>query len=356
MMLKRFAGIAVLLLGCGLAAGAWAQTGKPEKALPPKVVPLYGAHGVSPQAVLQGSLGSCYFHGAIAALAKGTPETLRGAIHENPGGGYRVHFFSGPEEVVFPEDVEFGRAHTYDRSEGTWVGVLMRAYAQRALRQSLVGAIQKSDMIPVFTKPYALTLLDASDLPLVAYDRAVRTVVQQDGVLDKASLKTKLAAQLATLGMPAAEAQMLGDFLNEEGFFDSVSKTVEQNGEVFGAYKSLGQGGVPGWVFEAFLGKSAVGMVADKKLTIGELQQLHAGKVALVVQTWATPPSEEVAKAKWWVAGHAYTVLEFDDAAQTVTLRNPWGAKPDPDGVFTLPLAVFLDSYESYTYAEMLAP
>ena len=266
-----------------------AETGKAEKS-----APLYGEHGVSPQAVLQGSLGSCYFHGAIAALAKGTPETLRGAIHENPGGGYRVHFFSGPEEVVFPEDVEFGRAHAYDRSEGTWVGVLMRAYAQRALRQSLVGAIQKSDMIPVFTKPIALTLLDESDLPLVAYDRAVRAVVQQDGVLDKATLKTKLAAQLATLGVPATEAQMLGDFLNEQGFFDSVSKTVEQNGEVFGAYKSLGQGGVPGWVFEAFLGKSEVGTVADKKLTIGELQQLHAGKVAVVVQTWATPPNEEV--------------------------------------------------------------
>jgi len=211
-------------------------------------------------------------------------------------------------------------------------------------------------MIPVFTKPFALSILDTSDLPLVAYDRAIRAVVQQDGVLDKASLKTKLAAQLATLGVPASEAQMLVGFLDEEGFFDSVSKTVEQNGEVFGAYKSLGQGGVPGWVFEAFLGKSGVGMVADKKLTIGQLQQLHAGKVALVVQTWATAPSEEVGKANWWVPGHAYTVLEFDDAAQTVTLRNPWGARPDPDGVFTLPLAGFFNSYESYTYTQIPAP
>jgi hypothetical protein len=306
--------------------------------------------------VLQGSLGSCYFHATIAALAKAAPETLRGAIHENPGGGYRVHFFSGPEEVVFPEDVEFGRAHVYDRSEGTWVGVLMRAYAQRALRQSLVGAIQKSNVIFAFAKPYALSLLDASDLPLVAYDRAVRAVVQQDGALDKASLKTKLGAQLSALGVPASEAQMLVGFLDEEGFFDSVSKTVEQNGEVFGAYKSLGQGGVPGWVFEAFLGKSELGTAADKKLTIGQLQQLHAGKVAIVAGTWATAPSEETAKANWWVPSHAYTVLEYDEAAQTVTLRNPWAAKPDPDGVFTLPLAVFLDSYESYTYAQTPTP
>jgi len=49
-------------------------------------------------------------------------------------------------------------------------------------------------------------------------------------------------------------------------------------------------------------------------------------------------------------------VLDYDEAAQTVTLRNPWAAKPDPDGVFTLPLAVFLDSYEQYTYAQTPAP
>jgi hypothetical protein len=364
-MLKRITVIALLLLGSGLAGTAWAQTGKAKagttkvkaetaKVEPPR--PLYGPNGVSPQAVLQGSLGSCYFHASIAALAKETPETLRGAISPNPGGGYRVHFFSGPDEVVLPEDVEFGRTHGYDRSEGTWVGVLMRAYAQRALRQSLVGAIQKSDFIPAFTKPMALSLLDKSDLPLVAYDRAVRSVVRQDGVLDKALLQTKLTAQLSILGVPASEAQMLGGFLDVEGFFDAVALSVEQNGEVFGAYKSLGQGGVPGWVFEAFLGKGEAAMVADKKLTIGQLQQLHAGRMAIVAQTWATPPSDEVAKANWWVESHAYTVLDYDEAAQTVTLRNPWAAKPDPDGVFTLPLAVFLDSYEQYTYAQTPAP
>jgi hypothetical protein len=43
--------------------------------------------------------------------------------------------------------------------------------------------------------------------------------------------------------------------------------------------------------------------------------------------------------------------MSYDDAEQTVTLRNPWGAHPSPDGIFTLPLSVYLDSYESYTYA-----
>ncbi len=338
---------AVLLLGCGLVGASLSGAATAEEK-----APLYGAHGVSPQAVLQGSLGSCYFHASIAALAKIAPETLRGAISSNPGGGYRVHFLDGPEEVVLPEDMEFGRAHGYDRSEGVWVAVLMRAYAQRALRQSLVSAINKSDLIPVFTKPFALSFLDESGLPLVAYDRAVRAVVQQDGAIDKATLKARLAAQLSALGVPATQAELLGSFLDVQGFFDSVAQTVGQNGEVFGAFKSLGQGGVPGRVFEAFLGKGETGQVADKKLTVGQLQRLHAGHLAMVAGTWATPSGEGYANANWWVPAHCYTVLDFDETAQTVTLRNPWGAHPDPNGVFTIPLAVFLDAYEFYTYTQ----
>ena len=315
--------------------------------------PLYGAHGVSVEAVRQGLLGSCYFHASIASLARVAPAVLRDSIRENPSGGYRVRFFDGPEETVFPEDVEFGRAHSYDRSEGTWVAVLMRAYAQRALRQSLVSSIQKSETIPTFTKPMVLSLLDSSGQLLVGYDRAIRAVVQQDGVLDKATLKANLAAQLHTLGVPASEAQMLSGFLDAQGFFDALARTVEQNGEVFGAYKSLGQGGVPVRVFEAFLGQGGAGLVADKKLTLEQLRQLHAGRKVMVAGTWETAPGEEFRPQgqPWFVPTHSYTVLDYDEAAQTVTLRNPWAARPDPDGVFTLPLAVFLEAYQSYCYA-----
>ena len=63
-MLRPIAGFAVLLLGCGLLGAS--LSGAEEK------TPLYGAHGVSPQAVLQVSLGSCSFHASIAALAKNT--------------------------------------------------------------------------------------------------------------------------------------------------------------------------------------------------------------------------------------------------------------------------------------------
>ena len=158
-------------------------------------------------------------------------------------GGYKVHFASGPDEVVFPDDIEYGRAHSYDRSEGDWVLVLMRGYAQRTVRHGLADAIQRSELIPAYLKPVALDWLDRSGMMLVAYDRAIRAVVRQDGSLEKASFERALMEQLKALGIPAAQAQALVGFLDEAKFFDRLSLTVGQNGEVFGAYKALGQGG-----------------------------------------------------------------------------------------------------------------
>jgi hypothetical protein len=342
-MRKPFAGIAVLLLGSGLAGIGWAQD-----------TALYGAHGISLQSVRQGHLGSCFFHATIAALAKTAPATLRNAIRRDPNGGYKVHFYSGPDEAVFPSDVEYGREHGYDRSEGTWVAVLMRAYAQRTLRQSLVAAIQKSDMIPAFIQPMAISWLNGSDTLLVAYDRAVRSVVSQDGSMDQNALKQSLAAELHTEGIPSTEAQALVGFLDEKGFFATLAQTVQQNGEVFGAYKSLGQGGIPVRVMEAFLGQGKVyaGFTNDSQKTMQQLQRFRSGRVAMVAGTKGAAPNGQIASANWWVAAHCYTLINYDDAEQTVTLRNPWGSHPSPDGTFTLPLSDYLNSYESYTYSQ----
>jgi hypothetical protein len=94
------------------------------------------------------------------------------------------------------------------------------------------------------------------------------------------------------------------------------------------------------------------------------LNHLHRSGLALVVGTRTslpatlTPVSADAAVAPkppdWWVPSHAYTVLDYDDGKGLVTLRNPWGAKPAPDGVFTLPLVTFLQSYQSSSFAEKL--
>jgi hypothetical protein len=313
---------------------------------------LYGAHGISPQSVRQGQLGSCYFHATISALAKTAPGTLHNAIRQNPNGGYKVHFFSGTDEAVYSSDVTYGREHGYDRSEGTWVAVLMRAYAQRALRQSLIVAIHKSDVIPVFIQPMAISWLDGSDMLLVAYDRAVRSVVSQDGTMDQYALKQNLAAELHTEGIPSTEAKALVGFLDEKGFFAVLAQTVRENGEVFGAYKGMGQGGIPVRVMEAFLGKANAGLMNDREQTMEQLRRFRAGGMAMVAGTKPTAPNEQIASANWWVASHCYTLMSYDEAAQTVTLRNPWGGHPGPDGTFTLPISVYINGYESYTYSQ----
>ena len=329
--------MAVALLG--MATGGAAQTA------------LYGVHGVSPLAVRQGTLGSCYFHASLAAVAAAAPDTLRNAIAPNPGGGYRVHFTRGQDEVVLPEDVDFGRAHSYDRSEGVWVGVLMRAYAQRVLRASLIHTIEHAPSIPDFVRPMALSSLNQSDALLSAWDRAVRAVVSQDGTIDKAALKQHLAEELAGLGVPATQSAMVSGFLNDQGFFEAVTQAVQANGEVFGAYKSLGQGGIPVQVIEAFMGSASAAQVSERRPLMDKLHKLHAGGLAMVAGSGMSPAGTDPSSGGegWWVAAHAYSVLDYDDAAQTITLRNPWGARPAPDGVFTLPLTTFLATYDSYS-------
>ena len=316
---------------------------------------LYGPDGVSPQAVRQGTLGSCYFHSSIAALAKAAPETLRGAISRNALGGYRVHFASGLDEVVFPDDIAYGRTHSFDRSDGDWVLVLMRGYAQRAVRQSLTTAIQRSDAIPAYAKPVALEWLNHSGLLLVAYDRAIRSVVSQDGMLDPATFKQALTSQLSARGIPSSEAAMLAGFLDDKGFFLRLSNTVRQDGEVFGAYKALGQGGLPVRVIEAFMGSAHALLVADHESAMKYLRLLHQGNMAMVAGSWDVAPAG-LADMNWWVGGHAYSVLDFDEAAQTVSMRNPWGAHPDPDGFFTIPLATFLEAFDSCSFSDSPKP
>jgi hypothetical protein len=318
---------------------------------------LYGKLGVTASAVRQGTLGSCYFHATIAALARANPQALQNAISSVPDASYRVRFVDGPEESVYPVDIEFGRQHSFDHSDGDWVLVLMRGYAQRALRQSLVESVQKSTFVPFFARPILLSMLNQSGYLLVAYDRAIRAVVNQEGELDKTALKQKLAAQLSLLGIPSVQADMLGGFLDEKGFFDQLGQTVKQNGEVFGAYRSMSQGGIPMNVLEAFTGNSKAGLIADSRALPEQLHDLHSGRVAMVVGSFANPSNSTFPREHedWFVPGHCYTAIDYEEATQSIVLRNPWGKHPDPDGTFTLPLPVFIEGFQFFA-SSRIAP
>ncbi len=145
---------------------------------------------------------------------------------------------------------------------------------------------------------------------------------------------------------------MLVGFLDEEGFFAAIASTVQQNGEVFGAYKAFGQGGIPSRVLDAFTGSAGAASVNNQQAVLNEMRRVRGGRVALVAGSLASAPDPQFANSNWWVPGHAYTVMDYDDGSGTVTLRNPWGERPRPDGTFTLPFAVFAETFEFISYSE----
>ena len=91
---------------------------------------LFGPSGIRPQAVRQGSLGSCYFHSAIAAIAATDPGAVKRAIQPVNASSWKVRFADGKNENVYLNDVQYTRSSGFDRSEGLWVPILFRGYAQ----------------------------------------------------------------------------------------------------------------------------------------------------------------------------------------------------------------------------------
>jgi len=314
---------------------------------------LYGPDGVTPDSVKQGGLGSCYFHSTVAALAQSNPDLLKGMITDNHDGTYVVTFRDGKKETVYPEDLRFARSSRFDRSDGQWVGVLFRAYAQRVLRESLLKGVDLADMFPMI-KPYVKNFVESTDPLLLAYDRSIRAVVDQAGDIDKAQLETMLKSETKDVPIPDTYKDSILKALESSGTFDVVAQAVKQNGELFGAYRAIGHGGIPARVLQTLLAKEPLGAKIKSASQVAELlSQVSPSKQPIVVGTsqmalkdlQAQKPVPE-GSGDWYVQGHAYTLLGYDLQAQTVTLRNPWGEHPGPDGVFTIPLSTFADSFE----------
>jgi hypothetical protein len=76
---------------------------------------------------------------------------------------------------------------------------------------------------------------------------------------------------------------------------------------------------------------------------------VHAGSAPAIAATRPVVAQQEAAFAKasaWWVAGHAYTVLDYDETSDMVRLRNPWATHPSPDRTFQLSVGEFLRMFE----------
>jgi hypothetical protein len=335
----------LLLLALSFSPLAFAET------------PLYGTQGVSAQAVRQGSQGSCFFYASVAALAASQPDSLRATIRGSQDGGFGVYFADGKSEQIHDEDVQFARDSGFDLSDGLWVTVLFRGYAQRTLRASLIHALNASSLPPQF-KALTAGVLSNSDLVLLAYDRAIRSQIDQSGNISREQLKEQLRKQLAPLPMLGVWKDSAIDWMDASGFFDSLAEQVKANGELFGAYRAMGAGGLPERVLSAFSGDAHSYQLKQHEETVAAISRALQKHQAVVAWTGTTPvdtlkdkvqaaPGDDL--ASWYTAGHAYTVLSLDAATGAITLRNPWGEHPAPTGEFTLPWESFMTAFGGYS-------
>lgn len=320
--------------------------------------PLYGPNGVAPAAVVQGTLGSCFFHATVAAISVRHADLLRNSITDLGSGSYRVSFRNGPAETVQLEDILYARQNGFDRSDGLWVAVLLRGLGQRTVRESLTASLTASDL-PAPARSMAESLLSANDALLLAYDRAIRASISQSGSIARDTLKARLKEKTAALSIPSFLSSPVIDALDSAGFFDTLSKKIQERGELFGAYRSVGNGGLPTAVIEAFYAPShSVNLKSPGQAREHLLQDARTGTplVAIALGGLDNDVLERVhtrnGKPDWYVANHAYTVVSFDESADRATIRNPWGHEPSPDGLFTISVDDLVKAFPVLAEAE----
>jgi hypothetical protein len=313
---------------------------------------LYGTKGIAPEAVRQGKLGSCYFHAVIAAMAQRQADTLRKMIQSNSDGSYTVTFGDGKKETAYPEDLQYTHDSGYDLSDGQWVAVLFRAYAQRVLRQSLLQAIDASDIFALLKQP-AEQLVSENDRLVLAYDRAIRAEVDQNGNVDRSRLEARLKDQMSSIPISDSVKGTLVSTLESGGFFDKMVETIKQNGELFGAYRAVGQGGIADRVMKTLAGSSRFQENQSESQAGESLRAAVRGHLPAVACTGGSRFYQEISQGgklppdtdAWYVNAHCYTVLGYDSSSGTVNLRNPWAHHPEPDGLFNLPLNIYFPAF-----------
>src|SRR5208283_3159982 len=76
------------------------------------------------------------------------------------------------------------------------------------------------------------------------------------GNIDRAKLEAGLKKQMAPISVPDSAKDQLIGLLESGGFFDKIVTMIQQNGELFGAYRAVGQGGIADRVMKTLAGST----------------------------------------------------------------------------------------------------
>ena len=285
--------------------------------------------------VRQGRLGTCHFHAVMAVAAHRRPALLTSALKETltvPIVGetlYELTFADGSTEYVLKDDVIESRKQGFDVSTGgLWVAAAMRGFAQAILRAAIAKSIDRQADIPDAAKLLAKTLVHEDRILLQAYDAVVRGAVDPTGNIDQGMFRKNLKAQLERVLIPTIVADVLVDLASDTGFLAALEDAAKQNGDLFGVYRSVGNGGFP---------VRAVSMLFGMKCTIlststhsgtqllQKIEDAHSNAGLTMAATGASHPGQ---KPSWFVPNHAYAVLATDGGK--VVIRNPWSSTTEP--------------------------
>jgi hypothetical protein len=304
---------------------------------------LYFMDGPRVTDVRQGGLGSCYFHATIASIVNLDPNNISKMIRETGSGTYAVTFPDGKSESVSKEDLEYAALNGFDNSEVLWPNVLFRAYGQRVLRQALVESIAGSTL-PATIKIIAARLVESSGPFLSIYDRAIRSQVGQQGEINRDRLKTSLNERLRAFPVSEQTRASLVNLADSQDFLGPIERMLKENGEIFGAYRAIGNGGIPQNVFRSFLAQDVV--VVPPRNVANATTGTGSGVAAVAGTSQEAPLYLHDQIADWFVPTHAYTVIGYSPQTRVITLRNPWGRYPGNDGLFEITTDVFESTFQ----------
>ena len=129
-----------------------------------------------------------------------------------------------------------------------------------------------------------------------------------------------MKAELQPIAVPDDIKDSMVNLIESAGFLDSVAAMIRENGEIFGAYRAVGHGGIAGRAMTALAGKSVE--VPSQSLTemsdaLASATRARRPLVACTAgsryyQQLANKQSIPEAAKPWYVNAHCFTVLGYN--------------------------------------------